>query len=969
MLLVSHRGVVALVHVELHVEHGQPGGFLLQLLLLGERAGGLLAGGLHLGGEVFQVVPLARKALFHDVQGVVDAGDVAHLVGPQLRRVGKALPGFEGDHELLRLAVNPEGHGKAPVLAQGDALLRVGHPLAGGEDGSARVLALGVGAALDHHVEDVALGGVGAVDLQIGLQPLDLLPRLLDGTGEKLYQPVLQLVLLPVVVGFEELELGYRRLQLGLFLDAGVAGGEGLDLGVGEGGFVHVLAAPGGALGGHHLPDELLLCLHDGPVIGVEGALGHVLENLHLLILVSLAQDAPLPLLNVGGPPGTIQMVQRHKPVLDIGARPHFGGGPQQHPDLPLADLGEQLRLLRLGLGVVNVGDLLGGDPLGHELVLDVVVDVESAVVVGGGQVAEHKLGPLGVGAVPPHLEDVLDGGVHLAVGVVGQQLIGEALVQGQLAPVRRDFEHIVLVGLHLLLVDRLGPLPQLGHHLLLVFGGLGDDVDVLGLRDGEMEHIRRLNVGGLLPERQELRQVVETGETGLGPKAGAGGVELYGRHLLPEGAGPAIKMLLSNPLQGVRLEVAHHGVELHHAVGDGGAGGEGDAPPAGELVHIAALGVHIAGLLRVGLPDARDVAHLGVGVQVLKAVGLVHKQAVHAQLLEGDDVILLGGGLQLFQLDLQIFAGALQLFDGVPLAVLLLGLRDAVHNFVDLLIEEGPLAAHRQGYPLELGVPDDNGIKVAGGDAGTEFFAVLGLEVLFGGDQDIRAGIELQELAAPLLGQVVGDDEQGLAAQAQPPALHRRRHHFKGLARADTVGQQRIFAVEDMGHGIELMGPQGNLRVHAIEADVGAVVLAGPDGVENGVVLLAELLPPLGVLPNPRPERLFHGLLALLGQSGLLAVEDPFLPAVRVGGGVIDPAIPEVQRVLQDGVGIPALGAVGGVDEGVGDAVRRLALDVPFMGVGGVLHGDFDALEVAGGVQQLHHELLIVMGVNPVGA
>ena len=47
----------------------------------------------------------------------------------------------------------------------------------------------------------------------------------------------------------------------------------------------------------------------------------------------------------------------------------------------------------------------------------------------------------------------------------------------------------------------------------------------------------------------------------------------------------------------------------------------------------------------------------------------------------------------------------------------------------------------------------DDNGVIVPGGNAGTELLAVLGLKVLFGRHKHLGAGVEGQEVAAPLLG------------------------------------------------------------------------------------------------------------------------------------------------------------------------------------------------------------------------
>ena len=49
----------------------------------------------------------------------------------------------------------------------------------------------------------------------------------------------------------------------------------------------------------------------------------------------------------------------------------------------------------------------------------------------------------------------------------------------------------------------------------------------------------------------------------------------------------------------------------------------------------------------------------------VLVKMRLVHKKAVNAQLLKGDNIVLAAVGAQLVQLGFQRFAGALHLLDG----------------------------------------------------------------------------------------------------------------------------------------------------------------------------------------------------------------------------------------------------------------------------------------------------------------
>ena len=100
----------------------------------------------------------------------------------------------------------------------------------------------------------------------------------------------------------------------------------------------------------------------------------------------------------------------------------------------------------------------------------------------------------------------------------------------------------------------------------------------------------------------------------------------------------------------------------------------------------------------------------------------------------------------------------------------------------------------------------DDNGVIVAGGNAGAKLLAVTGFKILFGGHKDIGGGIEPQELRRPLLRQVVWHRKEGFLAQAEALSLHGCGDHLKCLARAHLMGKERIAAVEVVGDGIELM-------------------------------------------------------------------------------------------------------------------------------------------------------------------
>ena len=136
--------------------------------------------------------------------------------------------------------------------------------------------------------------------------------------------------------------------------------------------------------------------------------------------------------------------------------------------------------------------------------------------------------------------------------------------------------------------------------------------------------------------------------------------------------------------------------------------------------------------------------------------MALVHKQPVNAQLLERDHIVLAALVVQLVQLVLQALTGLFHLLDGKILRLVRFCLPDTLDDLVHLLLQNGPLPLDADGYLLELAVADDDGIVVAGGDASAEALTVLCLEILFRSHQHIGGRVELQELAGPLLRQVV---------------------------------------------------------------------------------------------------------------------------------------------------------------------------------------------------------------------
>ena len=113
-----------------------------------------------------------------------------------------------------------------------------------------------------------------------------------------------------------------------------------------------------------------------------------------------------------------------HKPILHIRPRAHLLGAAQQDAHLPGAHLGEQFLFPSFGIGVMDIGDLVFWDAHRHELHFQIVIDIEAAVILGGGEIAEHKLRPALLRGLLPYPIDIPGAGGHLSIRVIQSQRV-----------------------------------------------------------------------------------------------------------------------------------------------------------------------------------------------------------------------------------------------------------------------------------------------------------------------------------------------------------------------------------------------------------------------------------------------------------------------------------------------------------------------------------------------------------------
>ena len=189
---------------------------------------------------------------------------------------------------------------------------------------------------------------------------------------------------------------------------------------------------------------------------------------------------------------------------------------------------------------------------------------------------------------------------------------------------------------------------------------------------------------------------------------------------------------------KGIVLQVSLNGVKFDHRIGDRRSCRKHCPTPTGQFVQIPAFHKKVTGLHCFGLGDAAYIPHLSKEKQILIVVALIDKESVYTQLLKGHCIILFGLIVELIELLLDRFLCALQLFYGEVISTVLFQFRNALRYLIKLLFEDRPLPFNGHRYFLELRMPDNDGIVIAGGNSAAELFAVLGFKVFLRCHQNI---------------------------------------------------------------------------------------------------------------------------------------------------------------------------------------------------------------------------------------
>ena len=223
---------------------------------------------------------------------------------------------------------------------------------------------------------------MGGGKLCVRFHPSNIGVRFLNVCRELGQQLVLQAEFLALVVGFQHLQLCHLHIQIHLLLDERISGAQCLDLRIRKRLLVHVFTGAHRGFRSHDLADKSLFVFQSLEQITVKCPFRNVIEHLDFLIHIALPDDATIALGHVAGLPANIQMMHRHKPGLHVSAGSHFCSASEQNSHIAGSYFGEQCRLFRFGVGVVDKLDLVFRHSGSDQLFANVIVDVEIAIVL-----------------------------------------------------------------------------------------------------------------------------------------------------------------------------------------------------------------------------------------------------------------------------------------------------------------------------------------------------------------------------------------------------------------------------------------------------------------------------------------------------------------------------------------------------------------------------------------------------------
>ena len=276
---------------------------------------------------------------------------------------------------------------------------------------------------------------------------------------------------------------------------------------------------------------------------------------------------------------------------------------------------------------------------------------------------------------------------------MVGCHGIEQPQIQRRFSPVARNLEHIVFFGRNAATADCLRPFQQQIHHHLELRRRRRDDNAVFAVfesRTRQIEHLRRLHIGKVAELGQQFRQIDEPGKARVHPVARSSGRQLQCRHRFTKIGSPSVELRHTSGIQCLGIEVALHGVQFRHGIGDRRPCCKHHTLFLIPLPQPARLDVHVRGAIACAVGQPCHTSHLGNKAEVFVQISFIHKDTVNAHFLEANGLVFFLAFGAVFDLLGQAFLRGFQHLDDATIALIDIGFADGFFQCLQFRIHIG---------------------------------------------------------------------------------------------------------------------------------------------------------------------------------------------------------------------------------------------------------------------------------------
>ena len=426
---------------------------------------------------------------------------------------------------------------------------------------------------------------------------------------------------------------------------------------------IHVAALPF-----QSVVDEFLLSGQNLIHPGVKRFLHAVADHLDLRQNIALTDQTSGPLLGVSRTERGIQIMFHRKTFLHIDAGSELLRRSHDDADIAAVHHVEHLLPLLVGFVVIDDRDFLGGNPACNQFPLDFTeyVEADRLAVFELEKVAEYDLRCFDGIVFTILFQNLIDADIELGTGIVLRIGGNQAQIDGRLAgePVnqQRNVRKFPLFRV----VELLEPgvnIAQIIHEARDLFRSRQIDLFRMPAFDRRFRNagqILRQNHVRTAPEHLgELHDVREFAEPRNHFEA-SGGIQFHRRFALGKSRSETVKGVHMKCRQTFRRYVANHVEQFRKLVRDRRSRCGIDIPAARFFADLIQLQGEAERLLRSGVVQPFHPRHFRDEEVPFVAVNLVHEDAVHAQLVEVDDIL---GGMAVLQFVQTVFEAAFALF------------------------------------------------------------------------------------------------------------------------------------------------------------------------------------------------------------------------------------------------------------------------------------------------------------------